>query len=566
MISNGERLLFLPLGGAGEIGMNLNLYGLAGKWIMVDLGISFADDHLPGVDIIMPDPSFIVDRREDLLGLVLTHAHEDHLGAVPFLWPELRCPVFATPFSAAVLRRKLQRDGAAPGISDLDLTEVPLGGNLTLGPFDIEFISLTHSIPEPNALAIRTTLGTVLHTGDWKIDPDPLVGSTTDEEALRRYGDEGVLAMVCDSTNVFRNGESGSEAEVRACLTDLVSQNNSGYVAISGFASNVARIDTVAAAADANGRSVAIAGRSLWRILEAAKETGYIDADRQFLSDREAANLPPEKVLYLCTGSQGEKNAALARIATDSHPHITLGRGDVVIFSSKIIPGNEKAISRLQNLLVYKGVEVVTEADHFVHVSGHPCRDELARMYQWVRPQIAVPVHGEARHLIEHGRLAGELQVPTAVVIENGDMLCLAPGAPKLVDQVPYGRLMADGNALVNVASPVMQARRRLMHNGAAFVTLVVDADNNLVADPAVTAQGLFHPKDFSADGDAGLVAAAAAVRTAFTTFTERSRKDDSVIREAVRQIVVRSLRESRMKRPVVEVQIIRLESRVEPS
>ena len=563
MTVNGDGLVFLPLGGAGEIGMNLNLYGLAGKWLMVDLGISFADDHLPGVDIIMPDPGFIVERRDDLLGLVLTHAHEDHLGAVPYLWPELRCPVYATPFAAAVLRRKLQRDGAAPGIADLDLTEVPLGGTLTLGPFGIEFISLTHSIPEPNALAIRTSLGTVLHTGDWKIDPEPLVGATTDETALRRYGDDGVLAMVCDSTNVFREGESGSEAKVRASLIDIVGRYPSGYVAVSGFASNVARIDTVVAAADANGRSVAVAGRSLWRIIEAARETGYLDTSREFLTDREAADLPVERVLYLCTGSQGEKNAALARIATDSHPHITLDRGDVVIFSSKIIPGNEKAIIRLHNLFVYKGVEVVTEDDHFVHVSGHPCRDELTRMYQWVRPKIAVPVHGEARHLLEHGRLAAELQVPTPMVVENGDMLQLAPGEPRLVDQVPFGRLMADGNAVANVASPVMQTRRRLMHNGAAFVSLVLDGNARLAADPVVSAQGLFHSRDFAGAGDSGLAEAAAAVRTAFATFTDRSRHDDNVIREAVRQIVVRSLRESRSKRPVVDVQIVRLDREV---
>lgn len=562
MTGNGNPLLFLPLGGAGEIGMNLNLYGYGGKWLMVDLGISFADERLPGVDIIMPDPGFIVERRDDLLGLVLTHAHEDHLGAVPYLWPRLRCPVYATPFSAAVLRRKLNRDGAAPGINDLDLTEIPLSSKFTLGTFDIELISLTHSIPEPNALAIRTPLGTVLHTGDWKIDPDPVVGGTTDEEALRRYGEEGILAIVCDSTNVFQPGVSGSEGEVRKNLIEIVGKFDR-CVAVSGFASNVARIDTVAAAAEANGRQVAVAGRSLWRIIEAARETGYIDSDRKFLNDREAIALPRDQVLYLCTGSQGEPNAALARIASDSHPHISLERGDAVIFSSKIIPGNETAINRLHNLFVYKGVEVVTEDDHFVHVSGHPCRDELARMYQWIRPQIAVPVHGEARHLIEHARLAGELQVPQPVVVENGDLLRLAPGSPEIVDQVPFGRLMADGNAVVNVASPVLQMRRRLMHNGAAFVSVVVDAKGRLSAEPQITAQGLFHDNEPGNNRECALARAVEAVRVAFSGLSERDRKDDKKAREAVRLSVLRSLKGSRGKRPFVEVQIVRLRAGV---
>ncbi len=552
------ELLFLPLGGAGEIGMNLNLYCYGGKWLMVDLGITFADETLPGVDVVLPDPSFIVERRDDLVGLVLTHAHEDHLGAVPYLWPQLRCPVYATPFAAAVLRRKLEMDGTGRALDDLEITEVPLGGRIELGPFEIELISLTHSIPEPNALAIRTPAGTVLHTGDWKIDPQPLVGGTTDEAALRRWGDAGVLAMVCDSTNVFREGESGSEADVRASLMEIVG-GYEGHVAVACFASNVARIETIAAVAEAHGRQLALVGRSLWRITDAARATGYLDEDIAFLGDRDAAALPPDKVLYLCTGSQGEPRAALSRIAVNEHPHVSLGKGDVVIFSSKIIPGNELAINRVHNRLISLGVEVITEDDHFVHVSGHPCRDELARMYQWVRPEIAVPVHGEARHLVEHARFARSLQVPQSVVVENGDLLRLAPGPAEVVDHVFFGRLVADGSALVNAETPVMKTRRRMMHNGVAFVTLVVDGDGGLAALPRISTQGLFHPDEDEGEYAEVLAAAAEAARVAFAALPVRARGDDDAVAEAVQVAVRRPLRASRGKRPLVEVQIVRL-------
>ncbi|MCH7888278.1 MAG: ribonuclease J [Proteobacteria bacterium] len=555
--SGSGELLFLPLGGAGEIGMNLNLYCFDGKWLMVDLGITFADETLPGVEVVLPDPGFIVERRDDLVGLVLTHAHEDHLGAVPYLWNRLRCPVYATPFAAAVLRRKLARDGAAPGSEDLEITEVPLGGRFQLGPFDIEFISLTHSIPEPNALAIRTPAGTVLHTGDFKIDPDPLVGGVTDDAALRRLGDDGVLAMVCDSTNVFRPGESGSEGDVRTSLIELVA-GHTGRVAVACFASNVARINSIAAAAEANGRHVALVGRSLWRITDAARETGYLDDNIAFLKDREAAMLPPDKVLYLCTGCQGEPRAALSRIAAGDHRYVSLGKGDVAIFSSKIIPGNELAINRLHNRLIALGVEVVTEDDHFVHVSGHPCRGELAQMYQWVRPRIAVPVHGEARHLVEHARFARSLQVPQSVVVENGDVLRLAPGPVQVVDRVAFGRLVADGNAVVSAESPIMLTRRRLMHNGVAFVTLALDGDGRLLADPRVTSQGLFHPGEDDEE-EAVLAGAAEAVRVAFAALSLRAREADEVVREAVVTAVRRRLKARRGKRPVIEVQIVRL-------
>ncbi len=554
-----DALLFLPLGGAGEIGMNLNLYGYGGKWLMVDLGITFADDRLPGVDVILPDPAFIAERRDDLLGIVLTHAHEDHLGAVPYLWSRLRRPVYATPFAAAVLRRKLDRHESATDADEIEIIEVPLGGRIEIGPFDVEFVSLTHSIPEPNALAIRTPAGLVLHTGDWKLDPAPLVGALTDEAALRRFGDEGVLAMVCDSTNVLRAGESGSESEVRESLMEIVGRYT-GRVAIACFASNVARIETAAAVAKAHGRDLVLVGRSLWRITDAARATGYLDPDFPVLSERDAKALPPERALYLCTGCQGEPRAAMARIAAGDHPNVALGPGDVAIFSSKIIPGNELAINRLHNRLIARGVEVVTEDDHFVHVSGHPCRDELQRMYAWVRPRIAVPVHGEARHLVEHARFARSLQVPEAVVVENGDLLRLAPGPAEVIDRVHAGRLIADGAAIVADDSPVVSARRRIMHNGIAFVSLVVDPRGHLAAAPRVTAQGLVHPNGDGEDADETVLAAAErAVATAVKAIPLAARAEDSALREAAVAAARRTLRAETGKRPVVEVQILRL-------
>ena len=553
------ELLFVPLGGAGEIGMNLNLYCYDGQWLMVDLGITFADDTIPGIDVVLPDPRFIVEHRDDLLGIVLTHAHEDHLGAVPYLWTQLRCPVYATPFAAEVLRRKLAGgDGMMAGIEDLKITEVPLGGSISLGPYEIEFISLTHSIPEPNALAIKTPAGTVMHTGDWKIDPEPLVGGVTDEAALRRWADDGVLAMVCDSTNVFRDGESGSEAGVRANLIELIG-GLTGAVAVGCFASNVARVASIAAAAEAAGRHVALVGRSLWRITEAARVTGYFEDLPPLLTDRDGGLLPPDKVLYLCTGCQGEPRAALSRIASNNHPHVTLSEGDTVIFSSKIIPGNELAINRLQNRLIALGVELMTEDDHDIHVSGHPCRDELAQMYQWVQPRIAVPVHGEARHLLEHARYARTLQVPEAVVVENGDLLRLAPGPAEVVDHVHSGRLLLDGKRLLSTESEVIRARRRLMNNGVAFVTLVLDGDGTLMAEPRVVAQGVFDTDDPDEEGEAALIDAAEAVRKALAALPKRARDNDEAVGEAARIAARRVLKPERDKRPVVEVQVVRI-------
>ncbi|HZZ34704.1 MAG TPA: ribonuclease J, partial [Caulobacteraceae bacterium] len=422
--NTNDELVFLPLGGSNEIGMNFNLYGFgpphARKWIVVDLGVTFGDQTTPGVEIILPDPEFIEEHAKDILGIVLTHAHEDHIGAVAWLWPRLRAPIYATPFTAFLLREKLRE---ADLLDEVSITETPLNGTISLGPFELTLITLTHSIPEPNGLAIRTPLGTILHTGDWKIDPDPLTGAATDEDAIRRLGDEGVLAMVCDSTNVFVDGEAGSEAEVRETLNALIGELK-GKIAAACFASNVARMDTIIRAAEANGRRVCLVGRSMIRMAAAARSVGLLEDVQSFIPDTEAKHLPDDAILYLCTGSQGEPRAALARVADGTHPHVKLGPGDSCVFSSRIIPGNEVPIRNLQNNLADRGVRLYTERDHpGIHVSGHPCRDELKRMYQWARPQIAVPTHGERRHLLEHAALAKDLQVPQAIAPRNGDMV-----------------------------------------------------------------------------------------------------------------------------------------------
>ena len=553
---SSDALYFLPLGGAGEIGMNLNLYGLAGeagtKWLMADLGLTFADESLPGVDLVLPDPAWIVERRDDLLALVLTHAHEDHLGAVPYLWARLRCPIYASPFAAAVLRRKLDE-------VDL-LDEVPLHviddeRPFDLGPFRVSMIAITHSIPEAKALAIETALGTVVHSGDWKLDPTPLVGPTFDATAFEAWGDKGVLALVCDSTNVLRPGESGSEAAVRESLNRLV-DGCTGRVAITTFASNVARIETAARVAAAHDRHLVVVGRSLWRIVEAARECGYLDDIGPMLGEREAGYLPPDKVLLLCTGCQGEPRGAMARIADGSHPQVELAAGDLVIFSCKIIPGNERTVGRVHNQLAAAGVEVITERDHFVHVSGHPSQDELARFYGWIRPKIAVPVHGEALHLHRHAALARQWGAADAVELRNGALLRLAPGRPEVVDWVPAGRLAVDGGRLVAVDSEVLRARRRMMYNGVAQVTLVVDREGRPVDPPRIALQGVID----GAGEPALVIEAAAAIDAALDELRPAARADDAALAEAARRALRRLVRQAcGGRRPVTEVQVVRL-------
>jgi ribonuclease J len=544
-----EGLVFLPLGGTGEIGMNLNLYGCDGAWMAVDCGLGFAESARPDLDIMVPDPGYIAERRGDLLGLVITHAHEDHLGAVAWLWPQLQCPVYATPFAAAVLRRKLGERGL---VGQVKLHEIAPGGALTLGPFALRLISMAHSIPEAQALAITTRYGRILHTGDWKLDPDPLVGPKTDEAALAAFGAEGVDVMVCDSTNAMVEGHSGSEADVRRNLAALV-RGLRGRVAFTCFSSNIARIESIALAAQASGRSVALVGRSLRNITAAARETGYLNTIPSFVDEEEAGYLPDDSVLFICAGSQGEPRSALSRIAADTHPNVALGEGDTVIFSSRVIPGNERAILMVQDALARGGVQVMTERDHMVHVSGHPARDELRRLYRLVKPKHAVPVHGEWRHMSEHAALAREMGA-TPHLIEDGDILRLSPGVPEVVESVPAGRLAVDGVRLLPVDGPVLAERRRMLDSGVVVASLALDRVGRMVGEPVVTAPGLF------GEDDPGPKLLVRELGAAVGSLSNGVLRDDDAVRDAAAAALRSAVRRAApSKRPMVSVHVLRV-------
>jgi len=548
MDAHTGELSFLPLGGTGEIGMNLNLYRCDGKYLAIDCGIGFGGNELPEADVIMPDPAYIAERRDKLLGLVITHAHEDHVGAVAHLWRQLRCPVYATPFTAAVLRRKLSE---AHLLNDVKIHVIPPGGSFDLLPFRLQFIRVAHSTPEAQALAIRTPYGLVVHTGDWKLDPHPLVGPPTDEAAFSALGDEGVLAMICDSTNALVEGHSGSEGDVRRSLSTLI-KSIEGRIAITCFASNVARVESVALAARDAGRSVALVGRSLRNLEAAARDTGYLATVPQFIAEDAANDVPDDNLLILITGSQGEARSALARVAADTHPNIALGEGDTVIFSSRMIPGNEKAIGAVQDNLVRRGVRVMTDDDHMVHVSGHPARDELRRLYRLVRPQYAVPVHGEWRHLSAHAALAQELGA-TPLMLENGDILTLFPGKPQVTDSAPVGRLALDGNRVVPLQGGVMAARRRMLFNGVVVGSLAVDATGRIMGKARVTAPGLFEPEDPETERLCRDFASALADLPA------PLRRDDSALADAARAALRKIVGRKLGKKPMVDVHLLRV-------
>ncbi len=541
-------LAFLPLGGTGEIGMNLNLYRCDGRWLAVDCGIGFGGAAHPEVDVMMADPGFIADRRDRLVGLVITHAHEDHIGAVAWLWPRLRCPVFATPFAAAVLRRKLGEVGL---VNQVKVTVIQPGGSFELAPFKLRFIRMSHSIPESQALVIDTPHGIVLHTGDWKMDPEPLVGPQTDEAALAELGARGVLAMVCDSTNAMVEGHSGSEAEVRRNLTALV-RGLRGRVAVTCFASNVARMETVALAARAAGRSTALVGRSLRNIDTAARECGYFKNLPPFLTEDDVDDIPDDNLLILTTGSQGEPRSALSRIAQDTHPRVALGEGDTVIFSSRVIPGNERAIGQVQDNLVRRGVRLMTDRDHLVHVSGHPARDEMRRLYRLVKPVHAVPVHGEWRHLTAHAELAREMGAKP-VIMEDGDILNLAPGTVEIVDSAPTGRLVLDGSRLVPFEGEVMKARRRMVLNGIVIGSIAFDGGGRLMGTPRISAPGLFGVDDPESDR------VIADFATALGDLPAATRRDDELLADAARSALRRALGRRLQKRPLVDVHLLRV-------
>jgi ribonuclease J len=552
-----SELLFAPLGGVGEIGMNLSIYGLGSErrrsWLAVDCGVAFGGDDLPGVDLVMPDIRFLADERRDLVGIVLTHAHEDHFGALMDLWPHLRAPVYATPFTAALLQAKLRSE---PGAPDIPLTVVGLGSRWALGPFDIELVSVAHSIPESNALVIRTELGTVLHTGDWKLDPTPVIGPPTDEAKLRALGGEGVLAVVGDSTNAVREGRSPSEADVARTLMHLIGKAQ-GRVAVTTFASNVARIRSAALGAFAAGREVLVIGRAMERIVQIARETGYLDGIGEFRSPEVYAQLPPAKVLALCTGSQGEPRAALARIAEEAHPEVSLGKGDCVIFSSRTIPGNEKAVGRVVNGLIRQGVQVITDRTELVHVSGHPRRAELADLYGWVKPRILVPVHGEPLHLHEHAALGRELGIPEVLTCENGDLVRLAPGRARVVDEVPAARLYKDGRLIVEAEGRTLPDRRRLAFAGIVTVALALTERGDIAADPVLELTGI---PDRNAEGEPLEDIAQQAAISTVEQLPRARRRDPDTVAEAVRGAVRSALAAHWGKKPMCRVHVLTLE------
>ena len=549
-----DELLFCPLGGSGEIGMNMNLfaYGKPGehKWIMVDIGVTFADDTIPGVDLIYPDPGFIVDKKEDLLGIILTHAHEDHIGAIALLWPQLKCKIFATPFTAVLIKEKFKE-------KNIDITNhlkiVQLNGTVNLEPFKIEYITLTHSILEPNGLRIETPAGIILHTGDWKIDPEPLIGEKTNSNRLKEVGKEGVLAMICDSTNVFSMGKAGSELDVRKSLLNIMGSLKKRIV-MASFASNVARMETAFYCAEKTGRQISLVGRSMHRIFKAARQCGYLKNVIEPIDAREAKKISREKIVYLCTGSQGEPMAALMRIASYTHPDVFIEKDDTVIFSSKIIPGNEKKLFKLQNQLVKDGIEVISEESEFVHVSGHPNRDDLREMYDWVKPNCVIPVHGEHRHMIEHMKFAHEMKVPHPVQVQNGDIVKLFPGKPHVFDKAPSGRLYLDGNMSVDEDSQSIKDRKNLSANGYMEVTILISQKGNIHKRPVLTFRGI--PVY---DVDEFIYGLEEAIEGTIRTFSLGNKKQEYNLIDALKITCKKYTKEMTGKKPFTNINLVKI-------
>ena len=550
-----EELLFCPLGGSGEIGMNMNLYAYGKednqKWIIVDMGVTFADDSIPGIDLIMPDPGFIIDKKDDLLGIVLTHAHEDHIGAVAHIWPELKCKLFATPFTAALITEKFKEKKI--DISSF-LKIVPLNSKIKLGDFEIDFVTLTHSILEPNGLSIKTPLGTILHTGDWKIDPNPLIGNKIDQEKLTKIGNEGVSAMICDSTNIFSPGRAGSESDVRDSLLRIM-EIKTKRILVTSFASNVARMESIFYCAKKTGRSICLVGRSMHRIFKAAKKCGYLKGLIEPLETRDAKKVAKNKILYLATGSQGEPMGAMNRIVNGSHPDVFLEEGDCVIFSSKIIPGNEKKLYNLQNQIVKNNIEIISEENAFVHVSGHPNRDDLKDMYKWVKPRSIIPVHGEHRHMQEHVNFAKEMQVPKTLLIENGDIIKLLPGdSPKVVDKAPSGRVYLDGSINVETDSQSIKDRKNLSINGYLEITILV-SNNGKIKKPIISFRGIPENQNnehfiFDMEDE---------IFNICRTFSLDNKNQQKNLIETIKQNCRRIVREKTGKKPFTNINIARI-------
>lgn len=543
---NGD-LAFLPLGGTGEIGMNLNLYRQGDTWLAIDCGIGFSGNDTPEAEILVPDPAFIVERRNKLAGLVITHAHEDHIGAVAHVWPMLQCPIYVTPFASAVLRRKL----AEARLMDVPIRVVMPGARFDVGPFDIEFVPVTHSVPEAQSMVLRTPAGIIVHTGDWKFDPEPLVGPATDLNRLAEIGEEGVLALVCDSTNVMKPGPSRSESEVRVSMTELVASLK-GRIAVTCFASNVARVETIAMAAQAAGRTVVLVGRSLRNLDTAARECGYLSGVLPFLSEQDVNDVPDDQLLMIITGSQGEPRSALSRISMDVHPNISLGEGDTVIYSSRMIPGNERAIMGVQDNLAKRGVRVITDREHFVHVSGHATGGDVQKMYELLKPQHVVPVHGEWRHLTAQAALAQEMGI-APILLEDGDILRLSPGKLEVVDTAPTGRLALDGNRLLPMNGGVLAARRKMLFNGIVIGSFAVDEEGFVIGDPKVSAPGLLDPDDLES------VRVREEFANALDIIPDELRNEDNAFREAAKTALRRALGRKLQKRPLVDVHVLRV-------
>ena len=550
-----DELLYCPLGGAGEIGMNMNLFGYGQeddhKWIMVDVGVTFADDSIPGVDLIYPDPGYAEDKKDNFLGIILTHAHEDHIGAITHVWPKFKCKIYATPFTAALVTEKFRE-------KKIDITSylqiVQLGSTINLKPFKIEFITMTHSIVEPNGLRIETPAGSILHTGDWKCDPNPLVGDNMNSKRLIEIGKEGVLTMICDSTNVLSVGRSGSEKDVRDSMLKIIEKQKKRVI-VTSFASNVARMETIFYCAEKTGRNISLVGRSMHRIYKAAKQCGYLSDVIEPIDPRDAKNISSEKIIYLCTGSQGEPMGAMNRISNYIHPDVFVEAGDTVIFSSKIIPGNEKKLYKLHNQLVREGINVISEETDFVHVSGHPNRDDLKDMYEWIQPNSIIPVHGEQRHMIEHINFAKKLNVPHPIKVENGDIVRIFPGdSPEVFDKAPYGKIFLDGNIGVEEESKSIKERRNISQNGHLNITVIITTQGNIHNTPIVNFMGIpiLNTEEFK-------ISIQDEIDKIAKSFSLNNKKQEENFKDALKVTCRKFTKEKTGKRPITNINLVRI-------
>ncbi len=549
--NNNDAVYFVPLGGCGEFGINLNLFCYQDQWLMVDLGMGFADDKLPGIDIILPDPKFIEQRKDKLLGLVITHAHEDHIGAIVHLWPRLRCPIYATPFTAAVIQNKLREGGLE---SQAKITIIPLQHRWQMGPFDLQFVNVAHSIPEPNLLVIRTPVGAIVHTGDWKLDPAPVDGSVTDIEELKKIGQEGVLALLGDSTNAATPGRSGSEGDLQKSFIDIFAKYQGVRIAVTSFASNIARLNSIYTAAETVGRVVGVAGRSLHRMNEAARKTGYLKNMKPFVGEGETRFVERGELVLVLTGSQGEPQAAMSRVASDSHPQVDLSAGDVVIFSARAIPGNEKDIARVQTNLRARGINVVTDNDEFVHVSGHPAHDDIVDLLQWLKPNIVLPVHGEVYQLQAHAKIAETLQMPS-LSPHDGNIIEITKSGATIVGEVFHGLLCIDGRKIVPVGDDAIRGRVKIAETGMIMVSVVMDRDGTLVADPSVSTMGIF-TTDAQAAGEEQLVEE---VIAAVEQLDDRAVRRDDAVEKAAHIAVRKLINKTHGRKPQADVHVVRV-------